>query len=380
MPTPYNRYGMPNGGYAQNALRRSLSSNPNSVDPNQANPIANALNHTGTPGGAPDPPQTITPMLKTGQPNLQFNPLMNALGHHNTPEPPPGTAPPPPQTAGPNPVVPPQPPPTPGSPPQNTIGPNPATPTPSGAPPFPQTIGANPATPNPLDTVFGPHDNGDFDGRDAMQVIRNAYRLYLGRDASQEEIMSQLQGQGWHPDGTPAMGRVGQSGLNSVLGYIQNSPEAAAYRNRPQATTPPPTTTTTTASATPAYLQTLLNQGLSPQDAVARFNRETGRTTGNEAVYYANNNTIGLPEAYLAGGDGGWQIVQRQPEHGSSGGGGGNRFVDPSAFINTNSALQGALLGGRNFSDTNYSQQLLQQVIQSLALQNALFTPNNGRP
>lgn len=81
---------------------------------------------------------------------------------------------------------------------------------------------------------------------------------------------------------------------------------------------------------TAAYLQSLLAGGMSYQDAISQFNRETGRTTGNEAVYYGpevhGKPTIGLPGEYLSQEANGWQATQRAPETGGGGGatGGGS--------------------------------------------------------
>lgn len=72
------------------------------------------------------------------------------------------------------------------------------------------------------------------------------------------------------------------------------------------------------AAPTGAYLQQLLSSGMNPQEAVARFNSETGRTTGNEAVLYGaevhGRPTIGLPGSYLSLEGNGWQETQRTPE------------------------------------------------------------------
>jgi hypothetical protein len=59
----------------------------------------------------------------------------------------------------------------------------------------------------------------DFMLADAQDAIRNAYRTYLGREASDAEVMDQLRGQGWEAGDR----YVGQSGLNSVLRAIQQA-------------------------------------------------------------------------------------------------------------------------------------------------------------
>ena len=61
---------------------------------------------------------------------------------------------------------------------------------------------------------------------------------------------------------------------------------------------------------------------MSPQQAAAQTNQKFNLQTGSEAVYYPDSNTIGLPNAYLAGPTNkpdspkAWGIVPR------SGGGG----------------------------------------------------------
>lgn len=64
-----------------------------------------------------------------------------------------------------------------------------------------------------------------------------------------------------------------------------------------------------------------LKMGKNPAQVAADANKQFGRTTGNEAVYYPDNNTIGLPDSYLAGPTNRpdspteWGVTQRQPEH-----------------------------------------------------------------
>jgi hypothetical protein len=68
----------------------------------------------------------------------------------------------------------------------------------------------------------------DFNVEDASQAIRDAYKGELGRDASDEEVMGMLTGQGWDPTGGDRW--VGEKGINSVLDHIRASPEAVAFR------------------------------------------------------------------------------------------------------------------------------------------------------
>lgn len=66
----------------------------------------------------------------------------------------------------------------------------------------------------------------DFAQQDARDAIANAYRSYLGRDASPDELNSQLMGQGWQPGDR----WVGEAGLQSVINSIRDSDEARGYR------------------------------------------------------------------------------------------------------------------------------------------------------
>lgn len=81
-----------------------------------------------------------------------------------------------------------------------------------------------------------------------------------------------------------------------------------------------------TAAPTAAYLQSLLGSSQyanNPQAAIAYFNQSTGRTSGNEAVYYDpsvhGTATIGLPDSYLSLNGNQWGITQRTPESSSGG-------------------------------------------------------------
>ena len=63
----------------------------------------------------------------------------------------------------------------------------------------------------------------------------------------------------------------------------------------------PQATCTSTGTAEQAFMLPLLNGGSTPPDVVAQTNTKFSLTIGNEAVYYAASNTIGLPEFYMAG-------------------------------------------------------------------------------
>jgi hypothetical protein len=71
---------------------------------------------------------------------------------------------------------------------------------------------------------------GDYGVNDAYEMISRAYRDQLGREASSDEIWSQIRGQGWKPGDR----WVGSRGLNAVIASIGNSPEANNRRNQPQ--------------------------------------------------------------------------------------------------------------------------------------------------
>jgi hypothetical protein len=65
-----------------------------------------------------------------------------------------------------------------------------------------------------------------------------------------------------------------------------------------------PASRAASASADPqvqSYMLGLLKSGTTPADVAAQTNKQFGLTTGGEAVYYGDTNTIGLPNFYLAG-------------------------------------------------------------------------------
>jgi hypothetical protein len=65
----------------------------------------------------------------------------------------------------------------------------------------------------------------DFAVNDARDAISRAYQQYWGRQASEQDLQTHLQGQGWKPGDR----WVGEQGLTSVLSAIANGEEA---RNR----------------------------------------------------------------------------------------------------------------------------------------------------
>lgn len=66
-----------------------------------------------------------------------------------------------------------------------------------------------------------------------------------------------------------------------------------------------------------ADLKALIDGGMNPQQAAQAFNQKFGRSTGNEAVYYApsaqtsGKAVLGLPDAYISQEPQGWAITQR---------------------------------------------------------------------
>jgi hypothetical protein len=86
-------------------------------------------------------------------------------------------------------------------------------------------------------------------------------------------------------------------------------------------------------TADPAsYALSLVTGGMTPAQAAQQTNQKFNLQTGAQAVYYPDSNTIGLPNAYLAGPTGKsdspaqWGIVQR-----SGGGGSATTAQPPSA-------------------------------------------------
>jgi hypothetical protein len=74
----------------------------------------------------------------------------------------------------------------------------------------------------------------DYSANDAYDAIGKGYQKYLGRDATPDEIMGRLVGQGYDPKRHEY---VGEKGLRYHMDEIASSPEAQAYAAR-QAGTP----------------------------------------------------------------------------------------------------------------------------------------------
>lgn len=101
------------------------------------------------------------------------------------------------------------------------------------------------------------------------------------------------------------------------------APPPAAVAPPPASAAPTPNPTQPVDDATSQTILRWIMFGMKPQDAVAKFNRDFGRTSGNEAVYYPasvhGKETIGLPDDYLSLESNGWGITKRVPEGPKSG-------------------------------------------------------------
>lgn len=67
------------------------------------------------------------------------------------------------------------------------------------------------------------------------------------------------------------------------------------------------------------FMQGLLNDGVPPREVAQRTNQQFGLTTGNEAVYYEENNTLSIPLGYFAYGEEGWKFSERNGGRGRVG-------------------------------------------------------------
>lgn len=130
-----------------------------------------------------------------------------------------------------------------------------------------------------------------------------------------------------------------------------------------------------TVAPTGAYLQSLIASGMDPQAAIAQFNKETGRVTGNEAQYYGPEvhgvPTIGLPGEYLDFKGGKWNVNQRVPEVQAAGGqpsAGGQSLQD--MIMRAYGGAPQQQQGGGTF------EALLQQLIDQGSNKNQAFDDN----
>lgn len=133
------------------------------------------------------------------------------------------------------------------------------------------------------------------------------------------------------PASTPGQpGRPRTSPLASAIAGPGLPPGAPAKVNPPA---PPPSPLAPPSGTIHDYMLEQLKMGKDPAQVAADANKHFGRTTGNEAVYYKDNNTIGLPDSYLAGPTNRpdspteWNRVERSPERGHAGSNMGGGFL-----------------------------------------------------
>lgn len=111
---------------------------------------------------------------------------------------------------------------------------------------------------------------------DASAQISNAYKTYLGRDASQDEINYKL-------------GDVAKYGLNRSLSIIQNSPEAGIFKTKPAAPAAPAGPT-----AQQLYDQQVASDNTSRQALIDKQNTE------QQGLFNTYTNKINNQEALPA--------------------------------------------------------------------------------
>ena len=113
--------------------------------------------------------------------------------------------------------------------------------------------------------------------------------------------------------------------------YHPANDTGAAY-TVPTAVPVPQPVCTANGQAEQSFMLPLLNASTAPQSVADQTNTKFSLTTGNQAVYYSDSNTIGLPEFYVAGVPSGvngaivWNIVSRctgSAGSGATGGGAG---------------------------------------------------------
>jgi hypothetical protein len=292
MATPFNKYGMPNGSYAQAAQARTKNQ---SDQANATNPIGAALR----PGEDPTPGPTQYGVAADGAAAVPGGTTVTAQGKPNLA---------------------------------------------FQAPP----------------SISGRYSNGDSDVNDASQILTNAYHTYLNRDPEAGVINGHLHNQGW--GGDPS-GVIGSFGLNSILQSIYNSPEANTYRTA-QSAPPPPEANKPPADAhdVQSLVMKALTDAKSTDDPSYWINKVSSdpNGTGSAWQYWLGRINQGDGAEGVRNG-----TVQKFNDGPSSQHTNAQKFsVDPSSVMT-------ALASGQNMTPS-YTQQLLAQIKQSLALQNAL--------
>lgn len=150
---------------------------------------------------------------------------------------------------------------------------------------------------------------------DALQYSRGQSQLSLDQYNQQQTRLQPYRNLGAFALGQP------QSDAPAPL----TLPALPSSQTAPNASTMPSGSTSgaSAGGSDPAsYALSLVTGGMTPQQAAQQTNQKFNLQTGSQAVYYPDSNTIGLPNAYLAGptdkpdSPSKWGIVPR------SGGGG----------------------------------------------------------
>lgn len=169
----------------------------------------------------------------------------------------------------------------------------------------------------------------------------------------------------YQPDDTLMAWRSRQPGPQTNIGQqpTYSAPTAGAQRMTPGAGAPPSQGGLGSGSDPASYTLSLIQGGMDPAQAAQQTNSRFNLQTGSQAVYYPENNTIGLPGVYLAGptnrpdSPSAWGITQRVPER-------------PHAMAPMTAPLMSAIGGAAN-GQTPIYQTLLQQLLQTQAQQQA---------
>jgi hypothetical protein len=207
----------------------------------------------------------------------------------------------------------------------------------------------------------------DFNAGDARNSIASAYREYLGRDASPQEIETHLRNQGLEQGDR----YVGESGLAGVLSAIRNSEEAQRYAtggaHAPAATTAqPPQGSQQPTSQGPASIDTLLpflqqNYKHTPDDLARAFQEHPEMFEGaqiigskGDKIQFADGRVYDVIQAAGEGGKG-WQSLWDN---------------DPNAA--PSETVAGGAQGGMNFMesqvpmDSDFFNRLMAQLNQQV--------------
>lgn len=148
---------------------------------------------------------------------------------------------------------------------------------------------------------------------DALQFSRQNSQLSLDQYNQQQSRL-----QPYRNLGNFALGQPNEAGPSPLsLPTLPGQPQKAA-------TLASGATSQSGGSDPSAYTLSLIQGGMTPQQAAQQTNQKFNLQTGSQAVYYPDTNTIGLPSAYLAGPTNkpdsptAWNIVQRAGGGGSS--------------------------------------------------------------